>query len=251
MTLYRGLPGTGVYSWSPFVVKLEARLRFAGIPYRVDTGSLSAAPRGKVPYVSVPDGEKGSVLIGDSGVIIRKLVEGGWSRDLDDGLGGMERVRGMGIRALLEDKLYFLGMYEKWVLNYYTMRDTLLAAVPWPIRVLIGLRIYSKVKRTMQGQGTLLLSDEEIDESRRKIWETLNAALVESRSKYAGAEGPFWVSGGEAPTEVDAVLFGFIVSGLICYAAPETQKIIRSFPTLVDYARRIHERYFPDYALWE
>lgn len=33
--------------------------------------------------------------------------------------------------------------------------------------------------------------------------------------------------------------------------APETQQVVRSFPAVVDYARRIHSRYFPDYAALE
>lgn len=31
------------------------------------------------------------------------------------------------------------------------------------------------------------------------------------------------------------------------YSAPESQKVVKSFPTILDYARRIHDRYFPDY----
>ena len=35
------------------------------------------------------------------------------------------------------------------------------------------------------------------------------------------------------------------------YRAPETQKILRSFPTIMDYADKIHQHYFPDYEHWE
>jgi len=31
-------------------------------------------------------------------------------------------------------------------------------------------------------------------------------------------DGPFWALGGDEPTEVDATLFGFIASSLICEA---------------------------------
>jgi hypothetical protein len=34
-------------------------------------------------------------------------------------------------------------------------------------------------------------------------------------------------------------------------SAPASRKVVDSFPVLEDYARRIHHRYFPDYALWE
>lgn len=33
--------------------------------------------------------------------------------------------------------------------------------------------------------------------------------------------------------------------------APDTQEVVRNFPVLMEYARRIHEGYFPDYTLWK
>ncbi|OGM46726.1 glutathione S-transferase [Aspergillus bombycis] len=260
LTLYRGLPGTGTYSWSPFVIKLEVRLRFAGIPYRVEAGSIRNAPRGKVPYISIPaetlyeDGSKPAspVVMGDSTMITKTFIEKGLTKDLNANLSGSQKLQDMGLKALLEDKLYWYNSYEKWVLNYYTMRDVVLAAFPWPVRVVIGLLAYSKVTRTLTGQGTMLFSTEEIGSLRGEIWERINGTLVEARSRHGerGGQGPFWVSGGEEPTEADATLFGFIVSGLVCYAAPNTQKVVRGYPAVVDYARRIHDKYFPDYALW-
>ena len=53
ITLYRGFPDSGQYTWSPFVTKLETRFRFAGINYRVEAGSPLKAPRGKIPYIAV------------------------------------------------------------------------------------------------------------------------------------------------------------------------------------------------------
>lgn len=32
---------------------------------------------------------------------------------------------------------------------------------------------------------------------------------------------------------------------------PESREIVRGFPTVVEYARRIHDRYFPDYEAFE
>ncbi|KAE8377848.1 hypothetical protein BDV26DRAFT_281573 [Aspergillus bertholletiae] len=260
LTLYRGLPGTGTYSWSPFVTKLEARLRLAGIPYQVDTGSVRTAPRGKVPYISIPaesfyeDGSNklsAPVVMGDSAMITKTFIEKGLMKDFNARLSGSQKLRDKGLMALLEDRLYWYNAYEKWVLNYYTMRDVILATVPWPLRIVIGLIVYSKVTRTLTGQGTMLFSTEEISSLNQEIWERINDALVEARSQHEQLEGPFWVLGGEEPTEADAALFGFIVSGLVCYAAPNQQKTIRGYPAVVDYARRIHDKYFPDYALWE
>ncbi|EFY88372.1 glutathione S-transferase [Metarhizium acridum CQMa 102] len=79
LTVFRGSPPKNAYVWSPFVTKLEARLRFSGVPYRLGGGSPRSAPRGKIPYVEVagpgPGGEPRTM--GDSTLIIRSLVEAG------------------------------------------------------------------------------------------------------------------------------------------------------------------------------
>jgi hypothetical protein len=32
---------------------------------------------------------------------------------------------------------------------------------------------------------------------------------------------------------------------------PDTRKVVKGFPVVVEYARRIQERYFPDYEMWK
>lgn len=109
LTLFRGWKDPGRHVWSPFVIKLEARLRFAGIKYAVDVGSPRTAPKGKVPYVEFGNGDddNNKEQIGDSGLIIKTLVQQGALPDLNAALSGAERARDLALRALLEDKLYF------------------------------------------------------------------------------------------------------------------------------------------------
>ena len=47
--VYRGFQGSGAYACSPFVTKLEARLRFGGLTYRTEPGSVPRAPQGQDP----------------------------------------------------------------------------------------------------------------------------------------------------------------------------------------------------------
>lgn len=148
------------------------------------------------------------------------------------------------------------------------MRSAALAALPWPVQVLAGLFIYRQVIGKLKGQGTLSFTDEEISSFRQDIWEHLNALVAAAHAKHGTREGPFWVWGSSAPTEGDAVLFAFIAPGLVCDAyalfpqavwlvladcisAPASREIIQRYPALVNYARRIHDKYFPDYELWE
>ena len=113
ITLYRGFEGTGAYVWSPFVTKLEARLRFAGLSYHAEAGSLFKAPRGKIPYVAISKTDSSCqipvtpTMLADSTLIIAKLVEDGVSEDLNAKLSSTEKAHDLALRALLEEKLYW------------------------------------------------------------------------------------------------------------------------------------------------
>jgi hypothetical protein len=98
------------------------------------------------------------------------------------------------------------------------MRDHILSALPHPVRVVVGFLIYRNMTQTLHGQGTTRHTPDEIRAFRREIWENINALLVSSRAKVSDKEQPFWILGGQEPTEADATVFGFIVSVLICTA---------------------------------
>ncbi|KAI0128251.1 hypothetical protein F4776DRAFT_201265 [Hypoxylon sp. NC0597] len=264
ITVFRGWKGSGKYVWSPYVIKLEARLRFAGVRYTTDAGSLKVAPKGKIPYIECRDLSSTSVgtelqeertqsglLLSDSALIAKTLSEWGVLPDLNRDLDPVKRSHDMSLIALLENKLYFYQGWERWIQNYYTMRDHILESIPYPIRVIVGLLIYRNNKAMFHGQGTGRFTAEEIATFRHEIWEGISELLLVSRSSSSGSNNdPFWVLGGEHPTEADTCLFGFIVSALICTAGPDSQKDVKSFPVILDYAGRIHDYYFPDYEKW-
>lgn len=109
LTLYRGFPGSDNYTWSPFVTKIELRLRFSALKYSKEAGSPRDGPRGKIPYLVLaqPDGSEPQTL-SDSSLMIRDLVEKGLIEDLNASLSPAARTHDLGLRALLEERLYFL-----------------------------------------------------------------------------------------------------------------------------------------------
>lgn len=115
ITLYRGFPGSGIYTWSPFVTKIEARLRFAGISYRSESGSPRSAPRGKIPYVELAE-EDGTDqrTLSDSAFIIKDFIENGYLDDINATLTPAEKTYDLGLRALLEDRLYFIQVCSEY-----------------------------------------------------------------------------------------------------------------------------------------
>ncbi|UNI17755.1 hypothetical protein JDV02_004075 [Purpureocillium takamizusanense] len=249
ITVFRGSPPTNAYVWSPFVTKLEARLRFDGVPYKLGGGSPPSAPKGKIPYIEVHHGDAAKDSLGDSGLIIRALVDNGVLRDVNEALTPVQKTRDLAMRSMMEDRVYFYGVREKWHDNYTTMRSNVLGAVPWPLQRAVGWLAYRTVTSGLHGQGTGRLTGEEVLAFQEEVWEAVDALLVDSRQSAVG-DGPFWVLGGSEPTEVDATMYGFIVGALVCDAAPVTAKIVKTYPTTVQYAERIHQRYFPDYQGW-
>lgn len=226
LTVFRGSPPTNAYVWSPFVTKLEARLRFSRVPYRLAGGSPRSAPKGKIPYVEVAEPDCGApVTTGDSTLIIRSLVSAGALPDLNAGLPPAQRAHDLAIRALLEDKVYFYGAREKWCDNYAEMRAHVLAHVPWPLDLVAGWLARRAVLGGLYQQGTGRLADGEVRLLAEEAWDGVNALLTESvkaasrrRRRTNDDDAPFWVLGGDEPTEADATLYGFIAGALVCTA---------------------------------
>ncbi|KAF2188663.1 hypothetical protein K469DRAFT_565914 [Zopfia rhizophila CBS 207.26] len=251
ITLYRGWLDTGKYVWSPFVTKLEFRLRTSNIPYTTACGSTSSGPTGIIPYIELSSPSSPlPEFYGDSSLIMKTLIDREIMKDVNARLDGKEKAIDLALRALVEDKLYFFHTYERWIQNYYTMRDHVLWQIPYPLRIIIGLLAYRGTVRKLHDQGTGRFSNSEIRAFIKEIWEGINGILVESKRKSRDKEC-FWLLGRAEPTEADASVFGFVVSVLVCDAGPESRELVRGFPVVVEWVERIHKKWFPDYEVCE
>ena len=113
LIVYRGFPGSGIYVWSPFVTKLEARLRFAGLSYRTEIGSKFQSPRDKLPYISISRADSAPVILSDTALIVASFIDSGLLEDLNAKVSPAEKAHDLAIRALLEDKLYFYQVSKR------------------------------------------------------------------------------------------------------------------------------------------
>jgi hypothetical protein len=107
ITVFRGWKDTGKFVWSPYVTKLEARLRFGGVSYKTEAGSPRSAPKGKIPYIEISSSSSHSEQLADSSLITKALCDNGMLLDLNAPLSKTERAHDLALRALLEDKLSF------------------------------------------------------------------------------------------------------------------------------------------------
>jgi hypothetical protein len=81
------------------------------------------------------------------------------------------------------------------------------------------------VGAALHGQGVGRYTAEEARALKLEVWEEFEGLLRESRFKAGaggggggGGKAPFWVLGGEEPTEADATVYGFLVASLVCTA---------------------------------
>lgn len=99
---------------SPFIYRLEAWLRMAGISYDSKLGStnelIAEAPRGLIPFVDL-DEER----IGDSSIIISRL-QADHNDPLNDGrLSNADRSLATLIKSVCEHELFYIMIYGRWV----------------------------------------------------------------------------------------------------------------------------------------
>lgn len=104
-------PAFGLRNISPFCLKVEMALTHVGIPFRhVTEKDPRKAPKGKLPYLVLENGEK----LADSELILQyvdRLTEG----KLYGALSPRERGEGFAWSRLAEDHLYWLGVASRWL----------------------------------------------------------------------------------------------------------------------------------------
>lgn len=189
-------------------------------------------------------------VLSDSSLISKVLIKKGLAHDLNAHLIVKERGQDLAIRAMLEEKLFFYNVRERWVDNATTMRDYSMAKIPMPARIAAGEQAYRANVQKLHDQGTGRFTDDEIHGFREEIWESVNAFLEHSQ-RAAKPEECFWVLGGDNPTEADTTVYGFIVSTLIADSGPLSKQLVQAeCPAAVEYATRIHRQYFADYDMW-
>lgn len=225
------LPGAwGLPSVSPFCLKLDAWLRIAKLPHRtVIDGTPFKAPKGKLPYIE-HDGQK----IGDSGFIIEYL-ERRFGCDPNAGLSAAERASALALRRLIEENLYWVMVYDRWVVeeNWAQFRDVVLGQVPALVRPLIAPIARRGVKSQLKGHGIGLHSKDEIH--------AVGIRDVGALADFLG-DKPFFM--GSAPTEIDAIAYAQLANIMSVPIESPVKDAALAHANLVAYVARVHDRVF-------
>ncbi len=225
------IPGAwGLASVSPFCLKLETYLKMADIPYEsvVDAAPFNG-PKKKLPWIE----HRGNKM-GDSGFIIEYL-NSEFNCDLDISLTPTQKALAHSLRRLLEENLYWVIVYERWMVesNWRKYRDIVLGGIPQPLRVILAPVIRRNVKRQLMGHGLGKHSLQEVRAIGIKDMIALADVLEEK---------PFFM--GETPTEIDAIAYSLLANILSVPIESPVKNAGLSHTNLVDFVARMASMYF-------
>ena len=228
-TLLVFAPAPGEPSVSPFSTKAMILLTMAGLDYETKVGDSTKAPKKKLPVLI--DGDE---TIPDSG-FIRRHLETHYGVDFDAGLDARERAVATAMVALVEDRLYFAGLAERWLHNdNQAALVTMLrrSGVPGPIAGLVTNIVRRSIRKTLHAQGHGRHSREE----GLRIGREAVAAVASQLG-----DRPFMM--GDEPTGVDASVYPMVSSNIAPSFETALKAVIEAHPNLMAYVERMGERF--------
>ena len=213
--------------YSPFCAKVEIFLKVNGIDYVRKLGDIRKTPKKKLPMIK--DGDR---IVCDSEHIIHYLSDK-YSVDLDSDLSDEQRAIAYGIRKTIDEYLYFILVYSRWIdpQGWQGLQPILAQRMPKLLGAILPKLIRRYVKKAVYSQGISRHSRDEVI-----------AFAAEGAKALADLLGdkPFFL--GENFTIVDASAFGFLQNavGPGTFLAEQMAK----YPNLGAYVERLLEKYY-------
>ncbi|TFK57691.1 hypothetical protein OE88DRAFT_1671850 [Heliocybe sulcata] len=235
--ILHGVPkqGPNVPSSSGFCQKLESYLRANSIPYEDAAAYPFQAPKGKVPFVTLADGEK----MPDSHFIIRHLKATGLSKDLDAGLTPAQKADSRAWQAWLEEIIYPSMVYERWVDDRgYAETAKDFQGSPWPLSSLLPWYFRRRITNGLYYQGVGRHSLDEVHTLEKEFVDALDAKFADGREYFHQTE---------APTEIDVVLYAFLTQGLSQKGNAYFTGLVMEKKALKEFARKMLAKLHPEY----
>ena len=234
ITVYTFKPAWGLPSPSPFGLKLEAWLRFAGIEYECDyVQRMTDSPKGTIPWI-----RDGDLLLADSGFIIEHLnrVHG---NPLNEGLTPDQLATGHALRRMLEENLARIGGYTRWLTdeNWPETREVGFGEMEEPWKSDISAKARDRIREDMILHGIGRHTPAEVQQIGLQDVRALETLIGDKAFALD-----------DRPRDVDATVFGIIVQYIVPPLVCEISDYARGSDTLTGYCRRILDRYFPEYA---
>lgn len=221
--------GIPVPSPSPFGLKLLTWLRMYEVPYTFTIeNNPGKGPKKKSPWARI-DGE----VIGDSELIISR-VKARLDVDHDQGLGPSERAIALSVKRMLEDHYHQVWEHQLFINEAsWETGKIFFDQLPPVVRVLVRTLARKDLDKQLFARGVGRHSDAEIVALGIEDMTAIDALL---------ADKPFFF--GDAPTDIDAVIFGFVALTYYVPCPSPLWAFVRERPRLTGYCDRMLARFF-------
>ena len=225
----------GVMDPSPFVVKVDAFLKMAELPYEVKSGAhyLKKSPKGKLPFISIQQ-QAEEIVVADSQHIIEHLTQN-YSVTLDDFLTKEQRAQSYLLTKSLDENLYWCLVYSRWVLaeTWPLANKAFFGRMPLPLRWFIPSLVRKSVIKKLHAHGMGRHSQAEILTIADKSFNALSVLLAEQNYFY-----------GAQPSSFDAVAYSILCQFISANCENVFNSKARSYPNLVRYCQRIEQEFY-------
>lgn len=221
----------GMVDPSPFVLKVDAFLRMAGLPYEMvtRTDNLKNAPKKKLPYI-----EYDGLQVADSYFILRELTHH-YGVTLDDHLSEEQASQFELMSRAIDESLYWSLVYSRWILEepWQVVKQTFFGALPAPLKWFVPNMIRKDVIKTLHRQGTGRHTKEEILLMADRVFSSLSVILGD-KSYFSG----------ERVCSFDATAYGMLAEFISCELDNEFNQLARKYENLVLFCQRVEQELY-------
>ena len=216
---------------SPFVLKVDAYMRMAGIEFENinHPKNLSNAPKGKLPFIE----DKGKI-IADSQFIF-SYFQNKLNCDLDAQLSEEQKAIAYLVTKSLDENLYLVLVYSRWLRDdtWPLIKQSFFGKMPAPLKLIVPYIIRKQVAKGLKGQGITRHSNDEL--------QTILKCSLQSLSDLLGSKRYFF---GDKPSSLDATAYGFLAEFILTNINNPFNDIAQGYPVLVDYCNNIKKEYY-------
>lgn len=230
-TLFGWGPMFGTRGPSPFVLKSDIQLQMLGVRFERAIAALEGVSKHKAPYVT-----DGNHLIEDS-TFIRAFFERKLDRNLDARLTREQAAAAWALERMLEDRLYFIMVHERWVddANFDKGPRLFFEAVPAAQRAEVIAQARGGLRQMLEAHGLGRHSRAERMELAARDLAAV-AATLGDRPFLFGAE----------PSAVDAAAFGVLASCATRFFDSPLPALVARHAGLLAYLQRMDAHFFND-----
>lgn len=234
ITLYQFPAKRGVPNLSHFCMKLEGWLKMTGLEFTVrEVIDPRKTPKGKAPFIKDEDG----TIVADSSLVIDYLIDK-YQVSLDNNLTALQRAQSIALQRLMEDHLYWVVVYSRWVdqSSWPTIADTWFGDLPFPANKIAPIVAQRDVKQNLHRHGIGRHEPAEIYTLGKQDIDAL-AAILEKQ--------PYLL--GDSPQGIDASGMAWLANFLLpdLPENPLTQHC-EQYPQFSDYVQRMRDQYWKD-----